>query len=133
MRPEALLPVTAAAVTPERLTAMTEAIRKLHCENCDILVTRARLAPRVRLAVNLKTLLTLFAETNLEAYAAVPGLSPAEMAALSELQRKGASVDALVASHGVLNVAERGVLLHTLRGLVMSIEHRGDSALPTPA
>jgi len=93
----------------------------------SVRVMMAQLAarpPRVRLAANLKTVVSLMAKAPVYNIL-TEGLTPEEHAALVELDMRGLSIGARQTAHGLLNVHERWTMLRSLRRLFKQAPRKG--------
>jgi len=88
----------------------------------------AIMKPRVRLAVNLKTLIGLMVSSGVSNIL-TEGLTPQEHSALVELDLRGLSLSSRETAHGLLNIHERWSVSKALRRVFRRADEAGDGYL----
>jgi hypothetical protein len=127
-RPLALRMVPSEKVTRQHLEILfkSASVHKLSDKSLQLLRSRSVLPVRRRLIVNLKILLDLMMDKDVEN--TLPGgLTPSEWQLLAELNRANYPAEALTAAYGLLNVPERETVLHTLRAVLTHVRSRDDA------
>lgn len=91
----------------------------------------AVLSPRVRLAVNLKTLIGLMVSSGVSNIL-TEGLTPLEHASLVELDLRGLSLSSRETAHGLLNIHERWSIAKALRRVFRRADESNGGHLEPP-
>lgn len=91
----------------------------------------AVMKPRVRLAVNLKTLIGLMVSSGVSNIL-TEGLTPQEHSALVELDLRGLSLSSRETAHGLLNIHERWSVSKALRRVFRRADESNGGHLESP-